>query len=140
MRRFEIYSRVVRAPPAQGKRVTMRKTKAVSFLLCEDQSMDVSGTLIYSIAQPALNILFGFLFGFFLEQLPFRRLFMLWVALVVFVSVRVVGDWLFQQPSVLPWETVRLYVYATCFFFGTVGARWLVGIYNANKLLKDKEL
>ncbi len=102
--------------------------------------MDVSGTLIYTIAQPVLNILFGFLFGFLLQEVPFRRLFMFWIALVVFVSVRVVGDWLFQQPSVLPWETVRLYVYASCFFLGTAGARWLVGVYNANKMLKDKDL
>lgn len=93
----------------------------------------MSELYVYSLAQPVLNVFFGFLFGlaiFTNESLPWRRLaWYAWGGLLVFVSVRVVGDWLFQQPH-LPYETLRLYMYATCFFFGIAIAGYLRTLYG----------
>ena len=86
-------------------------------------------SLVYMLAQPALNLAFGFLWGLVFGFTPFRRPFMLWVLLMVFVSVRTVGDWLFSQPH-LPWEPLRLYLYATCFFLGIAIARLLRRLYS----------
>jgi hypothetical protein len=84
--------------------------------------------LVYTIAQPFLNLGFGFIWGTVFPELPKRPL-VLWVLLLTFVSVRVVGDWLFNQPH-LPWEPLRLYLYATCFFAGIALARFLRAIYH----------
>jgi hypothetical protein len=85
--------------------------------------------LIYTLAQPALNLAFGFAWGAVFGFIPFRRPLMLWLLLMVFVSVRTVGDWIFSQPH-LPWEPLRLYVYASCFFIGIMFARYLRGWYQ----------
>lgn len=85
-------------------------------------------SLIYTLAQPALNVAFGFAWGTIFGFLPFRRPLMLWLLLMVFVSVRTVGDWIFSQPH-LPWEPLRLYLYATCFFMGIMFARYLRKLY-----------
>lgn len=85
--------------------------------------------LVYSVAQPFLNLGFGFIWGTIFPDLPKRPL-ALWALLLTFVSVRVVGDWLFDQPH-LPWEWLRLYLYATCFFLGIALARLLRNIYRS---------
>jgi hypothetical protein len=85
--------------------------------------------MVYSIAQPILNLGFGFIWGVVFSSAPIQRPILLWVFLIVFVSVRVVGDWLFNQPH-LPWETLRLYTYATCFFAGILLARYMRVVYR----------
>jgi hypothetical protein len=81
--------------------------------------------LVYTVAQPVLNLAFGFGWGLVVQGMPTRRNALgLWALLAVFVSVRMVGDWLFNQPH-LPWEWARLYGYATCFFAGIMLARFL---------------
>jgi hypothetical protein len=84
--------------------------------------------LVYTVAQPFLNLGFGFIWGTLFPDLPKRPL-VLWALLLFFVSVRVVGDWLFSQPH-LPWEPLRLYMYATCFFLGIALARFLRAMYR----------
>lgn len=84
---------------------------------------------MYSIAQPILNFGFGFLWGTIFQSEPLRRPVALWALLMVFVSIRTVGDWLFEQPH-LPWEALRLYLYATCFFFGIMTALMLRRAYT----------
>lgn len=84
--------------------------------------------IVYTVAQPILNLAFGFIWGTFFPDLP-KRPHVLWALLLTFVSVRVVGDWLFAQPH-LPWEALRLYTYATCFFIGIVLARFLRSVYR----------
>ena len=86
--------------------------------------------VVYTLAQPVLNVGFGFVWGLIAQTQPFRRSLWIWALLVVFVSVRVVGDWLFGLPH-LPWETLRLYVYATCFFVGLTLAWLLRSIYHS---------
>jgi len=76
----------------------------------------------YTVTQPLLNLLFGFVWG--VVAGPFRYPLKIWLALLFFVSVRIVGDWLFSQPHIA-FEWLRLYVYATLFFIGAQGARWL---------------
>jgi hypothetical protein len=84
--------------------------------------------MVYSIAQPILNLGLGFIWGVIFPSVPLQRPLALWGLLIVFVSVRVVGDWLFNQPH-LPWESLRLYLYATCFFAGIMLARYLRVVY-----------
>lgn len=89
---------------------------------------------LHDLLQALLNLIFGFGWGSVLTRLfpstamlcsdltskkpaPYRSLW-LWVTLLVFVSVRWIGDVIMRQPGGTLLETVNLYAYATAFFVG----------------------
>jgi len=85
--------------------------------------------VLYFIVQPCLNVLFGFAFGLVSPWVIRERKWgfwsWLWILLMVFVSVRIVGDWLMGIPVPAPGESLRLLLYATSFMVGLVIARLL---------------
>lgn len=89
---------------------------------------------LHDLLQALLNLIFGLSWGNMLARLfppsamlcsnmtsekpaPYRSLW-LWVTLLVFVSVRWIGDVVMSQPGGTLLETVNLYAYATAFFVG----------------------
>ena len=92
---------------------------------------------LYSIVQPFLNVLFGFVFGYVAPWVMRDRTWTfwlwLWILLMVFVSVRIIGDWLMGIPGPAPGESLRLLLYATSFMVGLVMARLLRIAYEVQR-------
>jgi hypothetical protein len=90
--------------------------------------------IFYFVAQPCLNVLFGFVFGlaapWVIRDRTWVFWFWLWALLLVFVSVRIVGDWLMGVPVPAPGESFRLLLYATSFTVGLIIARLLRMVYG----------
>ena len=88
---------------------------------------------LHIVAQAILNLVCGFIWGSFLcnrlpkawirPVIPMYKLvpmaiISIWLTLMVFVSIRTLGDLIFQQPTGTFLEAVALYSYATAFFIG----------------------
>ena len=83
-----------------------------------------------------LNVLFGFAFGLISPWVvpeldrAWRFWAWLWSVLLVFVSVRMVGDFLLGIPTPSAGESYRLLLYATSFTIGLAIARLLRWAYG----------
>ena len=90
--------------------------------------------IFYFVAQPCLNVVLGFVFGlvapWVIRDRKWGFWLWLWALLLVFVSVRIVGDWLMGIPAPAPGESLRLLLYATSFIVGLIIARLLRTAYN----------